>query len=452
MRPAMEAKFERIDGNSAPPACERPSIALLPAGGDLWEDFLDSIGISLERFCTEGPGGWMLGYMDALSRAGVRTVLIFFSGRVDRPTRHRQADTGNLITVLPAPSRYRTLRRKLPTYRDAPSGSFRARLADWLEPVAPYLSTPLSALVRELRRERCQAILCQEYEYFRFDQCVALGRLLRVPVFASFQGSDSEHNRWSRAVKGPVIGRSAGLLIAARTEIERVHRVYGKHAPQVRQIFNPVDLDDWGGAEREEARAALGFGPNTRVAVWHGRIAFYSKGLDVMLKAWAQICRERAHRDLRLMLLGTGADAEEFARHIAASTAPGIHWVNEYITDRASIRRFLAAGDVFAFPSRLEGFAVAPIEAMACGLPVVAADASGVSDIFRQGEAAGGIVVPRGDAGAFASALGRILDDPEHGAELGRRARRRVEQAFSLDTVGQQLRAAMLGAGPSATS
>jgi starch synthase len=166
-------------------------------------------------------------------------------------------------------------------------------------------------------------------------------------------------------------------------------------------------------------------------------VALESKGLDVLLAAWQQVCFERPGRDLRLLLLGTGEDAQEFRRRIA--TLPNVRWRDEYVTDRAEIRRWLSTGDVYAFPSRYEGFAVAPIEAMACGLPVVAADASGVLDIFDGREAAGGLVVPRGDPASFAAALGRVLDDPGFGRELGRRARQRVEHAFSLEAVGRQL-------------
>jgi glycosyltransferase involved in cell wall biosynthesis len=142
-----------------------------------------------------------------------------------------------------------------------------------------------------------------------------------------------------------------------------------------------------------------------------------------------------------------GEDADRLRRRIAALRGSGILWREQYVTDRDTIRRWLAAGDVYAFPSRYEGFAVAPIEAMTVGLPVVAADASGVPDVFQGGEAAGGIVVPRGDAAAFAEALGRILDDPVLGRELGRRARERVEQAFSLEAVGRQLRGVLRRSG-----
>jgi hypothetical protein len=112
--PAIGAKFERLGEPSDATTDERPAVALLPAGGALWEDFLDTIGVPLERFCAEGPGGWMLGYMDALARAGLRTVLVFLSARVDRPQRWRHAASGDLIVVLPAPAAYRALRRRFP--------------------------------------------------------------------------------------------------------------------------------------------------------------------------------------------------------------------------------------------------------------------------------------------------------------------------------------------------
>ena len=72
-----------------------------------------------------------------------------------------------------------------------------------------------------------------------------------------------------------------------------------------------------------------------------------------------------------------------------------MQFVEEWVLDRARIRTFLSAADVYAFPSRHEGFAVAPLEAMACGLPIVAADAPGVPDLLACGEACGGIMVPR---------------------------------------------------------
>jgi len=138
--------------------------------------------------------------------------------------------------------------------------------------------------------------------------------------------------------------------------------------------------------------------------------------------------------------VGTGSDASKLRQRIAQMKLQGVMWIDEFVRNRTIIQQYLSAADVYTLPSRHEGFPVAPLEAMACGLPVVAADAQGVPDIFEQGEASGGLVVPRGDAKALALALGRVLDDEAIRQEMGRCARRRVEEGFSLDTVGQQLR------------
>ena len=174
--------------------------------------------------------------------------------------------------------------------------------------------------------------------------------------------------------------------------------------------------------------------------MWHGRVSIQQKGLDILLEAWERVCRPRRGRDLRLLLVGTGKDADKLRQRIASMELRGIFWMNEFVHDRNAIRRYLSAGDVYAFPSRHEGFPVSLIEAMACGLPVVAADANGIADILEDQEASGGLVVPRDNAEELALALGRVLDDEVWSRELGKRARCRVEACFSCEAVGKQLR------------
>ncbi|WP_158274674.1 glycosyltransferase family 4 protein [Sphingosinicella humi] len=423
-----------------------PSIALLAAGGELWDDFLSTIHLPLERFCHEGPGGWMLGYMDALALEGVRTVLILFSGQVPSPRRYLHAPSGNVIAVLPAPPRYLKLRPYVPDYRQLMGmqglGGLKSVPARLAGSAASHASTPWRSLANELRLHRCRALLSQEYEYFRFDTTVVMGKRLGLPVFATFQGSSTEPNLLSRAWKAPLVRRADGLIIAASEEIDRVRRRYGRGV-RVTQIFNPVDVRQWHGRDRTQLRAELEIGPETCLVVWHGRIAIHDKGLDILLAAWAEVRRSRPDQDLRLMLMGTGEDASEFQRMIDEASDPTISWRKDYVTDREAIRRFLAAGDIYAFPSRLEGFAVAPVEAMACGLPVVAAAASGVPAIFRS-ESDGGLVAPTGVAPTFAALLGSLIDDRDRRKRLAAAARMRAEEAFSLEHVGRQLRETLL--------
>jgi starch synthase len=229
--------------------------------------------------------------------------------------------------------------------------------------------------------------------------------------------------------------------------MQRVRDHYGLPEEKLARIFNPVDLAMWKPVDREEARSMLGIPVGAEVVIWHGRVEINRKGLDVLLHAWRRLCSERAGRDLRLVLVGTGNDADKLSAMLDELKLPGVTWVNEFVRDRSLMRSYLSSADVYAFPSRHEGFPVAPMEAMACGLPVAAADAPGIPDILEEGDVSGGLVVPRGDADALAVALGSLLENPTRKDELRRRARRRVETCFSVDSVSAHLRKFLVSRG-----
>lgn len=424
----------------------QPTIALLH-WGELIEDFLNSIGVSFEKFCNEMTGGWMFGYIDALRLAGVHTVLFCVSAQVTEPSRHTHAPTGATICAVPAPKNYRTIRHRMRSpYAwtvKATRGDIRGAkyaLSAALKHLAPYLATPMRKLARELRYHSCRAILCQEYEYARFDVCVLLGYLMNLPVFATFQGGDFQTSFLERLLRPLTMRACAGIIVPTRTEAQRVQRRYGIAPGKIARIFNPLDLGVWNAVDRKNARVALGVPPQALVVVWHGRVDIYRKGLDILTRVWRQLRRIREGQDLRLLMVGTGIDADRLRERISAMNLKGVMWINEYVLDRNIMKTYLSAADVYILSSRHEGFPVAPLEAMACGLPVVATDVPGIRDILEGAEQSGGLIVPREDVTALASAIARILDDVPWGRTLGKRARRRVENCFSLEEVGKQLR------------
>ena len=383
----------------------QPTIALLPYG-DLIEDFLDSIGVSFEVFCNEFMGSWMFGYIDALQMVGVRTVLFCFSANVAAPSRFTHTPTGATICLLPAPRiyrAYRSVRRQALNVSGVSENekfsdvyttnntrpSLVVALKNAVKNFGSYISTPLRLLARELRREGCNAILCQEYEYARFDTCVLLGQLMRLPVFATFQGGDKQQSFLEYPLRSLTIRACAGLIIPTQTESQRVATCYKVPPAKVARIFNPLNVGTWRGINRDEARGALGIPLDAKVVVWHGRVEIERKGLDVLLDAWNQICSQRPETDLRLLLVGTGSDANKLRQRLETMQLRGVMWINEFVGDRTRIQQYLCAANVYTLPSRQEGFPVAPVEAMACALPVVAADAPGVPDILEQGEAHG---------------------------------------------------------------
>ena len=416
--------------------------------GDLIEDFLDEIGVSIEDFTSKMTGGWLFGYVDALRLEGIRTTVFCFSARVKTTIRHVHGATGAEVVLLRAPAAYRRLRRHM---KDPYGSSVESMFGPTNGParqwrrvarhIAPYLATPVTVLAREIRRADCGAILCQEYESPRFDASVVVGGLLRIPVFATFQGGNWQRSAIERRVRPLTLRRCAGLIIGSSIEAARVQERYGIPPEKISRTFNSLDLEQWRPGSRQDARRALEIPDTTRVAIWHGRIDIRTKGLDVLLEAWRSVCSSRPEQDLLLVLVGSGAGADALDEEIRRTDVSRLRWIREYVMDRASIRQFLNAADVYVFPSRREGFPVAPLEAMACGLPVVAASVAGVIDIFGTGEEWGGVIVPSGDAVSLARNLGRLLDDQGLARSLGARARTRVERAFSPLTVGSQLHA-----------
>ncbi len=203
-----------------------------------------------------------------------------------------------------------------------------------------------------------------------------------------------------------------------------MREVHGVSPSRIAAVFNPLDVARWAPVDRAAARAEVGLPPHARVVAWHDRVEVGSKGVDVLVEAWRRLRAARPELDTWLALTGTGPDAPELRRLLVDASPDRVRWTERYVLDRGAIRRFLGAADIYAFPSRREGFPVAPVEAMASSLPVVAAAAPGVAHIFAGGTADGGLVVPTGDAPAFADALITLVDDDEQARQLGRRGGR----------------------------
>ncbi|HHP7231500.1 MAG TPA: glycosyltransferase family 4 protein [Xenococcaceae cyanobacterium] len=463
----MDQKFAFLKNSGEAIIRDRPvaetTIALLHSY-DLIDDFLDSINISLETFCQEFLGSWMFGYINALKQAGVRTVIFCISTQVTKPTRLLHQPTGTTICALPPFAGYhvyRSLRRKSlklygakegETFKDIVNRNISLRnssltfFKNLAQSFGSYCCTPLYLLARELKRENCQVILCQEYEYARFDVCVMLGKSIGIPVYGVFQGSDRTLSLIESPLRQWSLNNCAGVIIASQQERNRVKQKYQLPDGKIAPIFNPLDLPTKlvSATLKQTTRQELGIKPQAKVVMWHGRVEIERKGLDILLSAWKLVCQQRLTEQLCLLLVGTGSDATQLRQMIATLELTNIIWIDQFISDRSLIHRYLSVADIYTFPSRQEGFPLAPIEAMACQLPVVAANAVGVADILTEGTETGGIIVPLGNITALAAALGELLDDPVKRQHLAKLAHQRAKSNFSAQAISQQLREVLL--------
>jgi len=157
--------------------------------------------------------------------------------------------------------------------------------------------------------------------------------------------------------------------------------------------------------------------------IFVGNIA-RNKGVDLLLDAVCVLAREFVGLKLRLIGRGDEALSKELAERANASGFPDLLEMAGYVA-REELPIHLSQAQVFAGPSTYEG---GPgnvyLEAMACGLPVIACSGSGVSELLVDGE--NGFMVPPKELDALVVRLRELLSDSEKRETMGARARQRI--------------------------
>lgn len=142
---------------------------------------------------------------------------------------------------------------------------------------------------------------------------------------------------------------------------------------------------------------------------------------DVVL-AFAEVARALP---ALLLLVGDGPDLED-VQHLVR--ALGLEERVSLVGAQARLERLLLAADLFLLPSDTESFGLAALEALSCGVPVIASDVGGLPEVVRRGET--GLLVPPRDPHALAEAALSLLADEPRRAAMGRAARADVLARF----------------------
>jgi glycosyltransferase involved in cell wall biosynthesis len=164
-------------------------------------------------------------------------------------------------------------------------------------------------------------------------------------------------------------------------------------------------------------RALCGWSPDHLHVLSEGRLADQKK-VEWLLESWAAV--QRRVPAARLWILGDGPERrrlEELAARLGlASTV-------SFLGFRDDAPAYVLASDLVAMTTLYEGHANVPLEAMACGRPIVASDVDGVRESFTDGEE--GFLVPPGDTALFAERLIQLLEDGALRERMGAAALRR---------------------------
>ncbi len=162
--------------------------------------------------------------------------------------------------------------------------------------------------------------------------------------------------------------------------------------------------------------------PHAHVLLAVGRLRA-EKGFDLLLDA---VDRLHDRDDVQLVLVGDGPESSALRARAARSRIP-VHMPG-HVTE---VQPWLALASVLIMPSRRESFGQVTLEAMASGLPIVAARVGGLQVAIEDGTS--GVLVPPDDPAALAAAIRQLLDDPARRLALGAAARQRYLERYTIN-------------------
>ncbi|WP_432377856.1 glycosyltransferase [Duganella sp. P38] len=228
-----------------------------------------------------------------------------------------------------------------------------------------------------------------------------------------------------------------GVYAVSPSALQNFMAIYQPYMPsdtRVAVIPNSVDTERFrpSMAVRLQARQRLQLPQQALVIGVVARLSV-QKRPDMALDLFAML-RAR-FPELYLVLAGTGP--LEQALRQQASRMELLPWV-VFTGFVEAVHELMPALDLHLLMSRNEGFGIATIEAMACGVPAVATEVPGSADILR--DSAGGLLIPAHDLAGAAKAVAELLGDPARRAQMGRQGRDEVVRGYSTVVVGRQVR------------
>lgn len=285
---------------------------------------------------------------------------------------------------------------------------------------------------------------------------VLLGKLLRkrVVVKADSQGEMSgeffesglkkigiSHRsvlfKWFLGFRNLIL-KQADAFSAISPEIASEWTSRGIPSEKIQLIPNSVDTQRFvpvEAAQKTALRRKLDLPLHTTIAIYTGRLVSY-KGLPLLLKVWNDI--RHKHAKVLLILAGTGGldihNCEDTLKAYVKDN--GLEAFIRFTGAVQNVPEYLQASDIFVFPTENDAFPSSIVEAMACGLPVIATPVGAIKNIITDGET--GTLIQPSSFEQLYQALDVMLTDEVTAPRLGDAARRSVQSRYSAKAVTEK--------------
>lgn len=234
-----------------------------------------------------------------------------------------------------------------------------------------------------LHRERRIDLIDAHYTYPDGYAATLLGRRLNIPVFITARGTDI--NLFSRMplIRPKIVkalNRATGIIAVSQALKRRMIEL-GIAAGKIAVIPNGVNRETFSPRNRQEARRNLGLNPEDQIILTVGALA-QVKGIDRLIRALALLTRNESERPIKLFIIGEGSERFALEAQIA-----NLKLQNRIFLfgakPQVELPDWYSAADLFCLSSHREGCPNVVIEALACGLPVVAADVGGIGELVE---------------------------------------------------------------------
>lgn len=297
----------------------------------------------------------------------------------------------------------------------------------------PPYSLALAVAIHEVAREHDLDLMHVHYAIPHATSAWVARQMLKeegrdLPIVTTLHGTDITlvgiHPSFQPITRF-AIGHSHGLTAVSGYLADQTTADFGVERERIEVIPNFIDPQRYYPNREPCHRATLA--PGGEKIVMHVSNFRSVKRIPDVVMAFARI---RDSVDARLVLVGDGPERPR-AREIAERLGVAEHVV--FLGKHAAVEELLSCADLFLLPSESESFGLAALEAMACGVPVVASDTGGLPEVVADGEV--GFLLPVGDFEGMGEAGARILGDEDLGVRFSRAARALAVERYATDRV-----------------
>jgi glycosyltransferase involved in cell wall biosynthesis len=284
-------------------------------------------------------------------------------------------------------------------------------------------SKVLTQALRQLQPDLVHASLTlSPLDFLLPEICAELG----IPLIATFHPPfDRKRRNFTSGTQhlmyqlyAPFLANYNSVIVFSRIQRDLLVRL-GVPPERVTVIPNGVDVEKYSpGFSKLKTQLNA-----QRIFVYQGRIAA-EKNVESLLRAWKQADMRASSK---LVIVGNGSNAPSLMSAYGADH--GIIWMG-FVADEQQRIQILRGSDVFILPSLVEGLSLSLLEAMACGVACLATDAGADGEVLEEG--AGIVLSTQRVSTQLQTLLPMFQDHPELTTLLGRKARQRVLDRYTL--------------------